>query len=71
MTRMRIVTIQSQGKVFLLESFIKQTKCLNNCVKLSFWIRPALWQAATEPNGVLSSSAFMLLLETPEEEELT
>jgi len=39
---MRIVTIQSQDKVFLLDSFIKQTKYWNNWVKLSFWIRPAL-----------------------------
>jgi hypothetical protein len=48
MPRMRIVTIQSQDNMFLLDSFIKQTKFWNNCLKLSFWIRPALWQAAVE-----------------------
>jgi hypothetical protein len=42
MPRMRIVTIQSQDKLFLLDSFIKQTKYWNNWLQLSFCIRPAL-----------------------------
>ena len=46
-----------------LDSFTKWTKCLNHCIKLCFWIQPALWHAATEPGGALSrSSAFMFLL---------
>jgi len=46
-----------------LDGFTKRTKYLNFCVKLSFWVHPALWQAATEPGGVLSrSSAFTLIL---------
>ena len=48
---------------YFLDGFTKRTKCLNHCVKLSFWIHSALWQTAIEPGGVLSrSSAYMLLL---------
>ena len=46
-----------------IDSFTKWTKCLNHCIKLYFWIHPALWHAAIERGGALSrSSAFMLLL---------
>jgi len=57
------VTIQSQDNGIFLDGFIERTKCLNHCVKLSFWTHQALWQAAIEPGGVLSRSpACMLLL---------
>jgi len=60
--QMRTVTIQCQDNGIFLDSFIKQTKCLNHYVQLPFWIHAALWQAAIKPGGALSrSSAFMLL----------
>jgi len=61
--RMRIVTIQRQDNGIFLDGYTKRTKYLNLCVELSFWIHPALRQAAIELGARLSrSSAFMLLL---------
>ena len=61
--RMRIVINQCQDRRIFLDGLTKRTKCLTHCVKLSFWIYPALWQAVIEPGGELfRSSAFMLLL---------
>jgi len=40
--QMRTVTIQCQDNGIFLDSFIKQTKCLNHYVQLPFWIHAAL-----------------------------
>jgi hypothetical protein len=47
---------------YFLDGFIKRTKCLSHCVKVSFWTHPALRQAAIEPGGVLSRSPACMLL---------
>jgi len=56
---MRTVTIQCQDNEIFIDGFTKRTKCLNLCVKITFWIHPA----AIETGAMLPrSSAFMLLL---------
>ena len=55
--RMRIVTSSVRIMGSFLDGFTTRTKYLNHCVKLSFWIHPALRQAANEPGGGLSRSS--------------
>jgi hypothetical protein len=47
---------------YFLDGFVQRTKCLNQCVKISFCIHPAMWQGAIELGGVLSRSSARILL---------
>jgi hypothetical protein len=69
--QMRIVAIQCQDTEIFIDGFTTRTKCLNHCVKLSFWIHPACDKLLlNQGEGLSRSSALMLLLGNTRREEI-